>query len=184
LSAATLPENEETCRHAIGVLQEYAPSYVSWIGKVARLIVPLDGTDGTLRSTSDAWWPGGIGLSFPARAVAAAEMLVHESSHQYLHILGKLEPLCDASDERVYYSPATRTTRPLGAILLAFHAFANVVLFYRSCMSAGLDDNGYCKAGETRHLPELEAMARDLRSSSSLTGAGTAVFEQLVAKAL
>ncbi len=62
--------------------------------------------------------------------------------------------------------------RPIGAILLAFHAFANVVLFYQSCLESGLKDEGYCEANMDRHLPELELMANHLRATTSLTEAG------------
>jgi len=36
---------------------------------------------------------------------------------------------------------AGEKTWPIDRILLAYHAFANVLLFYRDCLASGLDDD-------------------------------------------
>jgi HEXXH motif-containing protein len=109
-------------------------------------------------------------------------MLVHEASHQYFHIARRLEAVHDGSDDRLFHSPVKGIGRPIDAILLAFHAFGNVVLFYRLCVDAGLDDKGYCAANAARHLAELEIMRSHIRSSRALTEVGTLLWRPLAAK--
>jgi HEXXH motif-containing protein len=109
-------------------------------------------------------------------------MFVHEASHQYFHIIRRVDTVHDHSDTRLYYSPVKGEGRPIDAILLAFHAFANVVLFYRLCIDGGLDDDGYCKRNADRHLSELKSMLSYLQSSNALTEVGTLLWKPLAAK--
>jgi len=44
---------------------------------------------------------------------------------------------------RLYYSAGVRRDRPLDRILLAYHAFANVLLMYRDVLRGGLDVERY-----------------------------------------
>ena len=106
-------------------------------------------------------------------------MLVHEASHQYFYAAQRFEAVSDADDRKLYYSPVKGTDRPIDKILLAFHAFANVGLFYKSCIATGLDDKNYCKINLERHLPELNELAEHLRSCNSLTKVGRALWEPL-----
>jgi HEXXH motif-containing protein len=118
-------------------------------------------------------------MSLPERPVAVAEMLVHEASHHYFHIVRRLEAVHDESDGRLYYSVVKGRERTIDLILLAFHAFANVALFYRSCMTRGLSDKGYCRKNLTRHIPELRMLLGHLKSSNAVTATGNLLWEPL-----
>jgi HEXXH motif-containing protein len=170
------------CRQTADLMRHYTPGYLRWVDKVLRHVIAMRGADDRLRSCSDGDFPGTIGISFPGRCISIAEMLVHEASHQYFHIAKKLGAVHDGSDKCTYHSPVKGQDRPIEAILLAFHAFANVFLFYRLCIEAGLEDNGYCEINAARHLPELKIMLAHLQSSHALTEVGTLLWKPLTAK--
>ena len=170
------------CCQAISLLRRHAPPYLQWVDKVVRQVIPLNGAEGILRSSSNTDWPGAIGVSFPSKPIMVAEMLVHEASHQYFHIATRFRPVHDRSDRRLYHSPVKGESRPIDAILLAFHAFANVLLFYRSCIESGVEDQGYCERSATRHRSELEPMLDYLRLPNSLTETGRLLWEPLASR--
>jgi HEXXH motif-containing protein len=170
------------CSETVALMRRYAPSYLRWIDKVLRQVIPLEGQNDRLRSCSNSDFPGTVEISFPSRHLSTAEMLVHEASHQYFHIVRRFGAVHDGSDKRLYHSPVRGEGRPIEAILLAFHAFGNVVLFYRLCIEAGLEDNGYCEINAARHLSELEIMLSHLQSSHALTEIGALLWRPLAAK--
>jgi len=170
------------CEQALELVREHAPAWGPWIERVLRGVVPLDGADGTLRSSGDDDRPGIVEISFPHGAAAIAEMLVHETSHQHFYLLTRLGEVDDGTDTELYHSPVKREGRPIRAILLAYHAFANVALFYRACLASGVDDGGYCRRNLERHLPELEVLERHLRATDALTDVGRALWEPLVSR--
>jgi hypothetical protein len=169
----------KSVEQAFDLLETHAKPYFKWVTQVIREVVALRCSRGILRSNSSEDWPGKIQLSLPRRPVEVAEMLVHEASHQYFNIAQRFEAVSDGDDRKLYYSPVKGTDRPIDKILLAFHAFANVGLFYKSCIATGLDDKNYCKKNLERHLPELNELAEHLRSCNSLTNVGRALWEPL-----
>jgi HEXXH motif-containing protein len=70
-----------------------------------------------------------------------------------------------------------QTGRPLDKILLAYHAFANVVLFYRMCRESGLEDNGYLDYNEANIIPQLRQLEEPLAQTKGLTELGRAIWE-------
>jgi HEXXH motif-containing protein len=90
-----------------------------------------------------------------------------------------MEPVQDPASNESFYSPVKGTKRPLCMILLAYHAFANVVLFYRACLDAGIAEAEQCKHNIARHLPELRLMEQSLGSSRGLTESGRLLFDPL-----
>jgi HEXXH motif-containing protein len=165
---------------SIWLLRDYAPEYLPWTRHVLRAVVPLHAQLSEIRSGSDTDKPGVIQASFPIRTVALAETWVHECSHQYFQILTRVGPVVDGTDPTLYYSPVRQTGRPLDKILLAYHAFANVLLFYRSCAETGMHDpNGYLEINELRLIPQLRQLEEPLRSTRGLTELGSALWEPL-----
>jgi HEXXH motif-containing protein len=167
------------CRQAFAVLAERAPRYLGWVDRVLRGIIPVHSTRSTIKSGSDFNRPGVIHVSFPARTISLAEMLVHEATHQYFQILARLGPVENGSDERLYYSPVRRTGRPIDKILLAYHAFANVLLFYRACAASGRSYRADCAHNEALIRPQLAQLETALRASAGLTPLGRALWEPL-----
>lgn len=161
---------------ALSVLAEYAPEYLTWVDRVLRYVIPLRGVNSMIRSGSSYDQPGLVQMTVEAKPVAIAEMLVHESSHQYYQILCRLGAVDDGSDSRLYYSPVKQTGRPISYILLAYHAFSNVLLFYRKCHDA---DTGYCQENEAAVRSQLLQLEPALRDTPSLTPIGRALWEPL-----
>lgn len=165
--------------NALALIRRHAPVYLPWVDRVIRGVIPVHSTLSTIRSGSDFNRPGVIHLSFPARTFALAEMFVHEASHQYFQIAYRLSDLHDGSDRTLYYSPVRRTGRPIDKILLAYHAFANVLLFYRAYGAEGRAHLASCRHNEAELLPQLEQLETALRKSPALTPAGRALWQPL-----
>jgi hypothetical protein len=176
----TGPESDvvRSCDKGLSLLDRASPQFAAWVSHVIRDVVPLK-ADRFIRSQSTSDYPSTIALSSPSTRTSIAEMFVHETSHQYYHILQKFEPVQNPAIEENFFSPVKGVNRPLCMILLAYHAFANVVLFYRKCLDAGIEETAQCRHNIARHLPELRDMEKSLSSSRSLTDAGRLLYEPL-----
>jgi HEXXH motif-containing protein len=119
-------------------------------------------------------------MSLPVEPIKVAELLVHESSHQYFHYL-EIDTLpTNGRDKNLYPSPYVEKDRPIDRILLSFHAFANIVLFYRACLSAGLtEDRHLADESIAYNCPILARFGEVLEQSPGLTEAGRELFEPL-----
>jgi HEXXH motif-containing protein len=164
---------------AVALLQRYAPPFAAWVSDIVRSVIPLEGSETIMRSSTERHRFSTVAISFRCRPVQIAEALVHESSHEYLQIAGMASPLENGTDPRAYDSPLRRALRPIGSILLAFHAVQNILLFYRECLSRGFEDDGYCAAWAVRHEKQAAQMREDLMHSRALTEAGRALVTSL-----
>ena len=134
-------------------------------------------------SSSDARAPGVVRLSLAHDAATIGELLVHEATHAYVHLLEHAGPVDDGSDATLYYSPFKRAMRPIRAILLAFHAFANVALFYRALLRRNAPINRLAVQDTLAELEQhLYAVTTPLRSTSALTDKGAALRDHLLAR--
>jgi HEXXH motif-containing protein len=167
------------CQQIINLLKEYAPIYQSWVLDIIRQVILLPPESERIRSGSSKDNLGLIYMSYHRNPMAMAEMLVHEASHLYLHLLCRIGPIADGKDTNLYYSPVVKTERTLDRILVAYHAFANVLLLYRLCRANGVADEGYCLRNEEMVLPDLEQLEAPLRNNPALTPLGRALFEPL-----
>lgn len=174
-------EAQEALRRAIALLRTSSPRYLRWIDRVLRGVMPCIGSANQLRSGTDFNLPGIVQMSFPASPAAHAEMLVHECSHLNYQILTRLGDVDDGSDETLYFSPVKQMGRPIDRILLAYHAFANVALFYRDCLKAGIDDEGYCARNLEATMPQLKTLQEALQATRALTPLGRSLYEPLAA---
>lgn len=167
-------------QRALDMLGKHAPIYQPWVERVIRHLVPLRFDKSCMRSGSHADQPGVIHISYDERAIVLAEMLVHEATHQYMHLLCRLGDIDDGTDTKLYYSPVRRTDRPLSAIVVAYHAFANVLLFYRLCQQSGAPDEGYCAAEEIKLISQLRELEQVLKRADALTDIGRALCDPLM----
>ena len=172
------PEIVRDYQEPITLLAEYSPIYLPWVLRVLRYIIPLRETDIRSGSVEDQF--GVVCVSLGLNAVALAESFVHEASHQYLHLLCRLGPLDDGTDANFYYSPVMRMERPLSRIVVAYHAFANLVLFYRFCVSNGVADEGYCARREAELASQVEQLESPLRTNQALTPIGRGLCDPLI----
>lgn len=169
-----------TIERAIRIIADHAPDYVTWIERVVHEMFLIQPHVKHIQSGSIAGYFGFVHVSASPEAMAIAELLVHEASHQYFHLLTLLSPFDDGSDTRMYYSPAVRTDRSLARIGVAYHAFANILMFYDACLASGIDDGGYCRRNRERLAPEVDQLEAPLRGNGARTAVGRALCEPLL----
>lgn len=173
---------ERTWDAAVSLITEFAGIYLPWISYVLRDLIPLPAKPGMLNSGSDQFCPGVICISNQNHRCNLAEMLVHEATHHYLYILQRLWPLDDGTDQTLYFSPFRNTGRPIFFIVLAYHAFGNVLLFYRTARAHGLsaDEPGVHIDLRLQQLEQqLETLEKALQTTTALTPLGRALWEPL-----
>lgn len=167
---------------ALLVIRRHAPEYFEWVARVLRTVTPAHPEEHRQISSSQASLPGEVKLSYPATATSTAEMLVHECSHQYMHIMCRMNDLSNGSDGKLYYSPAKGTTRPIEAIAIAYHAFANIALLYHSCLENNIPERAFCAEQLSANITLLAALEEPLRTSRGLTDAGQALWRPLASR--
>lgn len=114
---------------AADVLERCAPVYYVWVATLLRELVPLRGDTlgGGTSSRSFLFCPGQIHFSTPATLLQTVNMMVHECSHQFFHVLQWSMAVVKEGAPEVF-SVLKNTKRPLDKVLLGFHAFANMRL--------------------------------------------------------
>jgi HEXXH motif-containing protein len=165
---------------AFEILADGVTNYLGWIERILRgiLVSRREEAFRLVSGSADAV-PGVIHASYPAGAMDIAEVLVHECAHQYFYLLERVGPLDDGSDPRLYWSPPLRRERPLNRILMAYHALANVWLFYDAVRAVGVDDSGYVDTHESTIADSVAQLDAPLRSNRALTGLGRALYQPL-----
>ena len=172
----------DTLREAIALVRASCPVYIEWIDDTARSIVPTAAAPQTSTSHSNADNPSVIHASFPSDPLRAAEVLIHECSHQYYLLLQTRHRLATFDDDTLYYSPYAKADRHIERILLAFHAFANVAIFYRACMDNGGPEPQRCRQTLSEQLIRLERLSDHIDRSPAITRAGRLLYEPLAQK--
>jgi HEXXH motif-containing protein len=157
-------------------------SYRDWVARTLRLVVPLQLIAGQYDSESFASLAGGAFISLHSDAVRTAETLVHETSHDHLHLVMALDPLVDPASDEQFWSPPRRCQRPTLGILKAQHAFANVLCFYYLLRLAGLQ----LHSSYARGIEQLEAwhvhFAECLSKARGVTPAGSALWSHVTSR--
>ena len=175
------------CDTSLNLIAEFAGIYLPWVGNVIRELVPLRARPGIFNNGSIDLAPGVIcisnSISNQENPWSLAEVLVHEATHQYLYIARRLGSMDDGKDDALYFSPFRNTGRPIFNILITYHAFANVVLFYRTALANGLSaDPTFAPAVEERVkelTQKLEPLEQALQATKSLTPLGFGLWKPL-----
>jgi hypothetical protein len=163
---------------ALDRLGVVAPDYCDWVGGAVRVVLLTRSVDERMDSGSNPGWLGAIRVSTHSRWEAIAEMLVHEASHQYFYLLELLGLPLVADASAFAYSPLKSTARPLVKLLLGYHAFANVVLMFRTVQDspAASRFGADCLA---RALRDVEVLRRGLASPGTLAPLGEMLFGRI-----
>jgi hypothetical protein len=168
---------------ALDLLEEHLPQYFDWVVRIIQRVAVLHAGPNVLHSGSPKNQYGTILISDNLRVLSVAEMLIHEASHQYLELLNKLGPTVDPSHTELYYSPAKQCDRPLHKILLAYHAFANVMLFYRAVAECGLADSRFAKFQNVLN-DDLRQLEQPLLENDAILPIGRALVEPLIERSV
>jgi HEXXH motif-containing protein len=180
ISSANIPhEVKKAYDEASKLIADSAAIYLPWFSRAIRSIAVVEPPSKDMMASGTAEWSCGfIHISLCTKVIALAETLVHEASHQYFHIASRLGSVDDGTDKNSYYSPVVRAQRPLSRILLAYHAFANVLIFYRMLAVAGAF-NEYPAPNMTEIENQVEMLATPLRNNPALTSIGRSLFVPL-----
>ena len=173
----------EVLTETFDLLAEHLPHYSDWVVRIIRRVAITNSDHKILRSGSHPNRHGTIHISDNFRVLSVAEMLIHEASHQYLELLSKLGPTVDPGHTELYYSPAKKCNRPLDKILLAYHAFANVMLFYRDVAECGLAD-AYNAQFQNTLKAELRQLEQPLVENDAILPIGRALIEPLIERSV
>jgi HEXXH motif-containing protein len=176
------PEAAGALDAALELIGRAAPAYLRWLGWALRDVVVLPAEQGSTRSGASADWPGLIWLSAPPDPAALAEPLVHEATHQYLHLAARVGPIDDGSDQRTYWSPLRGGERTLPRLLAAYHAFGNVALVLHGLVASGEDRRGRAADRLVALLPALRTTEGQLWRHPALTPSGRALLDPLLAR--
>lgn len=173
----------EVLTQTLDLLEEHLPHYFDWVVRIIRRVAVFHFERNVLYSGSHEHQYGTIHISDNFRVLSLAEMLIHEASHQYFELLNKLGPTVDPDHTELYYSPAKRCDRPLHKILLAYHAFANVMLFYRGVAECGLADS--CSAKFQNVLnDELRLLEQPLLENDAILPLGRVLVGPLIERSV
>jgi HEXXH motif-containing protein len=160
------------------VLEQAGDYYLRWVGQLFRGVAatPLR-FDDMRQSGSYLDHPGVFNCGFPGFAAeSTAEVIVHEISHQNFLLLNSVFPLSVDYEDDLIYSALKGRKRPLSRVLFAFHAAANMALFWddlatRQPLHPYYENERQTMYRHTRSLADGIAQAR------GLTEAGTCFFK-------
>ncbi|MEQ1586822.1 MAG: HEXXH motif-containing putative peptide modification protein [Cyclobacteriaceae bacterium] len=177
--------NKNRVNEGLLLLKRHSPDYFNWVITMTKQVI-LYSSPAANQIKSGSWFdlPGIYNFSVNHEPLLVAEMLIHESSHQYFNLLKRFGEVA-TSQEAIYYSPAVNKMRPLWLILLAYHAFANVLIFYRILEKQNIAGRDQVKSRILETEPLVLCLEEHLvksRSIEGLTPCGKALFEPLYEK--
>ncbi|MBL3670872.1 hypothetical protein JL475_33975 [Streptomyces sp. M2CJ-2] len=160
------------------LLRCHSPMFLSWVAGVFRHMAFTDPGRGLMESGSSRELPGFVHVSH-GDPLALAEMLVHECSHQYYYLATRAGSVDDGTDTTLYWSPVKQTGRPIANILLAYHAFGNVVLLMRELLASGAGPRNAIEANEADVVQQLRQLQQGLETTRALTETGLGLYQPL-----
>ena len=120
----------DAARRALEILFDVDAAYGLWVACVVRYLIMMKTTcgDRVNKSRSILFRFGGIEINPDVDDTEIMELLVHECSHQYYHMLSLMHPL-HRDVSTLHYSAATESQRPMERLLIAYHAQVNISIF-------------------------------------------------------
>jgi HEXXH motif-containing protein len=167
----------DAVRDALGLISTHAPQYESWIGSAARMVIPTHHGPESDTSHSFVAFPGIVVVGLPTDRGMLGELLVHETSHLHYGAASKGHTLTTSDDPNRYWSPFPQAERNVGMLMFGFHAFANIGLFRRSCLAAGLPATSHDFNWQSDWMPEILKVCSQLEQSPGVTSEGRSLWE-------
>jgi HEXXH motif-containing protein len=173
----------EALSEALRLIELSSAAYTRWIGRMLRVVVPLRPVPGQFDSETFASLNGTVFVSLHPDVIRIAETLVHEVSHDYLHLLNGVDMLADATGAETCFSPVRRCQRPTLGVLKAQHAFTNALIFYYLLELHGVPLEGEYARGIKRLEAWRSDMERSLGHAPSVTPLGERLWRPLSRRA-
>jgi HEXXH motif-containing protein len=171
--------DEHPVVEALQLLRRHLSRCHLWVDRAARHLGLIQSPSAHINSGSFERYFGYLYFTGTADPIQMAEMFIHECAHQYFHLVSCLGNVTE-EDERWFYSPFPRAQRHADRILLAYHAFANVELFYKECVRVGLDPQRAAREIE-RLRTDVDTVEKILVGEARLTPLGMDLLMPLVA---
>jgi HEXXH motif-containing protein len=168
----------ESIRDGLVALQAANPLYFEWASTLFRGVAatPL-GHDDMRQSGSYIHHPGVFNCGFPGFACeSTAEVIVHEISHQNYLLLNSVYPLCNDNIDGLIYSSLKGKERSLSRVLFAYHAAANMALFWND-LARKKPLNEYYLHEKSTMDKHVNALAQALNGARGFTDAGKRFFD-------
>lgn len=124
-------------REALALIGRHLPALRGEIAVVLQQVVPVGFDAERHLSASYQEAIGTVYLSLHPDPMTMAEALIHEFSHNKLHMLLEAGPLLENAFAPLYASPVRPDPRPLHGVLLAVHAFLPVARLYELLIAGG-----------------------------------------------
>ncbi|MEA2663732.1 MAG: hypothetical protein QOI11_676 [Candidatus Eremiobacteraeota bacterium] len=154
----------------LGALANAGEQYLRWVRPLFRGVAATPLTHDDMRQSGSYTEHAGVfNCGFPGGAESIAEVIVHEVSHQNFLLLNAVYPLARDQEGESFYSSLKGSDRPLSRVLLAYHAAANMALFW--------DDLGKRVALREYYLAEQDEMNRHVDSLAVEIGRATGLTE-------
>ncbi len=168
---------------ALELIERTSAAYSGWIARMLRAVVPLRPAPGRFDSETFASLYGTAYISLHPDVIRLAETLVHEVSHDYLHLLSSVDRLADGPGGEDLFSPVRQCSRPAIGVLKAQHAFVNALVFYYLLELSGVTLEG----AYIRGIDKLEDWRSDMEASlehaRSVTSFGECLWRPLARRA-
>lgn len=132
----------------IKAIEVLLPEVLEWMTTATQVVRPLVGEPQMAHSSHDPDVPGMVAVDLCHGSALTLELLVHETAHLHLRAAEAAGPLVDPAHDGLYQSPLRADLRPLGGILLAYHALAYICAAYTDGASAGLITEGTLNASQ------------------------------------
>lgn len=169
-----------TLREGFDLLGQVSTYYETWVTRALKSIILIRQLPNQTMSGSWSDTSGVIYLSEPHSPLEACEVLIHECSHQYFHMADRVSSMRKASEKGLYFSPPVGRDRPLDMILIAYHAFANVLTFYERAFDMGLGNTTRTRNRYFGFAEDVAGLEEHLVASDGLSALGRAVFENVL----
>jgi len=185
-----LADQREAVAAGAAWLDETAPDSAAWAGRMIRcclLLTDVDPSTGSdYLSSSHPAWPGLVTLGLREGAerrrswlLLVAETLVHEASHQYLHLLSGAFPVVNGRDQQLHYSALAKRSRPLDRVLLAYHAAGNMALAHAAALETRRADASAFELALAKALEAARSLREPLERTEGLTEVGDTLWRTL-----
>jgi len=186
VSPDVISRHAEILEGAVDTIEQMGPNYVRWVGHAIKTVQMLDcwREEGDPVYTSSSWpsRPGMVSMGFSVAPTLfehkfrVADSFIHEASHQYLNLLSLAFPLANGEDTGYYYSVLARRERQIDRVLLAFHAAANMALFYAEAFRRGRFE---CRHNFKWALDCSTSLREPLDRTAGLSDVGKGIFKPL-----
>lgn len=168
-------------RNALDAIRRHSALAFAWVTGATQVLVPLvPGQSNSSRSASSPCVPGCIAIDVDSNIGSVAELIVHETAHNYVYRHEFNAPLVDPDHKGLYPSSLRDDPRPLRGLLLAAHALLYILGIY-DLLSDELV-HAEVERDSSRH--ELDKSITDLLGAREhLTQRGLDFLDRLISEA-